>query len=555
MVERIRSATRATWRRSLTPNVPLTWVEGAVCLLVLLVLTAVVYGSHVSDGNFYSDDWANSSDYHHSADPRFWNTFDTFWSKLGGRPLLALFLAIPHAVFGTNPTPHIVLGLTLATLACAAFYLLLRELGLAQLHAGIVASLALLFPWSDSTRLWPTATINNVAVLLYLLGTVLALRGLRSTQRVVTVRQGAAVLLVALSALTYEAAGVVALLSVLLYSRVTTLPAALRRWAIDLVVIGGILIWSARETAEVRYVGIETSVSNIPRYAGDAVSILGQAFRPFGAPWWALVAIVALLALAVVRRAPLADAGREQARRWGLIAAGAAFGVAAAYAPFLGYELFPLRGGIYNRGNLLAALPFALLIYALAMIGGSIVFANARRWRTWSLAFSLAVVALVGLGFLDRLATDKRQWRQASELESQAVATLKSTVPDLPPGSTIYTFNYPAQVAPGVPIFSDTWDLQGAVRINWDDRSLAAYPIFEQTRFVCGERRTHPVGGEEFYFLEDGYGREQSGSYGRVLAVDLRTGEVHRISSQQACRKILSRMTPGVRYLAGPEVS
>ena len=55
-----------------------------------------------------------------------------------------------------------------------------------------ISLLSLLFPWSEAARVWPTASINNLAVCAYLLGTVVALDGLRFEGRraVLSARHG-----------------------------------------------------------------------------------------------------------------------------------------------------------------------------------------------------------------------------------------------------------------------------------------------------------------------------------------------------------------------------
>lgn len=531
---------------------PPSWKEGGWCLAGLLGLAAIVYGSHVADGNFYSDDWANQSYYQHADEPRLWNTFDRFWTTLGGRPLLALFLAIPHAVFGDDPQPHLALAVVLAVMACAAFYVLLRELGLPPLHAGAVSALALLFPWTDSTRLWATTGLNNIAVLFYLCGIIVAVRGLRREPKIATPRQALAVLLLVLSVLTYEAAGALALASLLPYMLVAPRRLAVRRWLVDVVCVGAALIWSAAATAPVRGVGNWwTAKEHLDEYARGAISMLGNSFLPLGAPVSVLAAatvVVGVAAVLIWRGGPSGPA-RSHALRWGAIALFAAAGVALAYTSFLTYELWPGRTGIYNRGNVTAAFPFALLVYSLCMLVGALLSATRHRWHEWSLGVAAILVALVVVGYADRLIADKDEWRIAAAMESEAIETLQEALPELEAGSTIYTFNYPAQVSPGIPIFSDTWDLRGAVRINWDDGSLGAYPIFGDTTFVCEADGMYPEGGKEFYFLEAGHSAEEEGRYGKTFAVDLRTGEVERIDGVRRCKSLLSRMTPGPSYL------
>lgn len=62
----------------------------------------------------------------------------------------------------------------------ACLYALLR---MPALHAFAVVALVLVFPFSDTTRLWAMAGYNQIAVVLWLLGVLVALRGLGATGR------------------------------------------------------------------------------------------------------------------------------------------------------------------------------------------------------------------------------------------------------------------------------------------------------------------------------------------------------------------------------------
>jgi hypothetical protein len=67
-----------------------------------------------------------------------------------------------------------------------------------------MASLVLLFPWSDSNRLWAMASYNQLAVVFWLLGLLLALRGFRSTGRAAVLLHAGALLLYAAGIAVYE---------------------------------------------------------------------------------------------------------------------------------------------------------------------------------------------------------------------------------------------------------------------------------------------------------------------------------------------------------------
>ena len=147
---------------------------GAVAAGLGLWLVIVV--RQIADGGFYSDDWVLQWEWHTYG---FSQAVHRQFDFLGSKPLLAFLLIGSYEVLGTNPAVHHLVAAVL-TLGCAVgFYFVLRGLRLPPRDAIPIALLALLFPWATSVRLWPTAALNNVAVLLLFAGFLIALRGLR----------------------------------------------------------------------------------------------------------------------------------------------------------------------------------------------------------------------------------------------------------------------------------------------------------------------------------------------------------------------------------------
>src|SRR5919202_7092860 len=132
------------------------------------LLAALVYGDHVASGGFAWDDWENGDKASHPGQPGFLGPFDL--RQAAYRPALQLLLPLPHLVFGAHPAPQLALALAVAVAASAAFHALLRALGASRPFATAAAALALVFPWADATRLWATASINLVAVVLWTAG-------------------------------------------------------------------------------------------------------------------------------------------------------------------------------------------------------------------------------------------------------------------------------------------------------------------------------------------------------------------------------------------------
>ena len=510
----------------------------------LVVLAAIVFGSYIANGGFYSDDWANVIRLKYDASG-FWDAVDINRDILGARPLLAVGLVLPYELFGYDPTAHIALAIGLSVAVSLCFYVFLRTLGMEPVHAGALAVLALLFPWSDSTRLWATAGINNAAVCFYLLGATLALRGLQTTGRRSWLLHGGAVVLYVLSILTYEVAAIAVLLGIALYAFKAPWRMAVSRWLVDVAVVLPTLVWARHETREVRGVASwKQRLDDVPEFVDESFSLFIDALEPFGFPLWAVFA--GLIVFGAVR---LGRGWREdrELRRWLLTAAAALAAIAVAYVPMLGSSLFPLKLGLENRANIFVALAFVTLIYSVSFVAGTLLLAGLRRSRELIPAFALAASLLIGAGFLDRLNEDKQDWREAAREQDRVLAAIEDALGTPKPGSTIYTFGHVGQVEPGIPVFSEAWDLLGAVQSKWDDPSLAGYPIVGDTRFACGPSSMFPDRRNGGY-VNSYYGQEHGDRYGQAYLVDVASGRTARPMSKSECLETVPEFPVGAFY-------
>lgn len=491
-------------------------------LLALAVLGLAVYARHLADGGFYWDDWqlaararfppTTSADFHGAID----------LTLLGYRPVLALLLPAIHAVLGPHPALHIGLAIALAIATGACFFAFLRSVGLEPVHAAAIAGLSMVFPWADSMRLWSTAAINTVAVCLYLLGTVAALAGLRTAGRRRVALTAAALLLYGLSVLTYEVAAAAALLSVILYAREVGWTRAWRRWALDVPVVAAPLLFVALNTPR-RKEPLSGQMDHAQTIADQALSLAARALVPVdGVPRGIGLAVLACLAAGGV-----ALRRRPDVRRWLIVAASAVVGVAASYALIVPADAHyqPLAPGVNNRINLLAALPYAALAYAAAMLAGALLRA---RW--------VAVVAVLALaaGWTVRTERDVRAWDRSAAAQDRVLDAVARALPDPPEGTTVYTFGERTYEAPGVPIFSVSWDLKAAVRLRLDRPHVLAYALSSGTELECGARRVTP--------RNSSYGPRESAGYRRAFAVDVPAARAIAIDSPRACRAVAARL-------------
>jgi hypothetical protein len=505
--------------------------------ILLLATGAAAFGWFVDHGGFYSDDWATAATYHFAHAPRFWHSVATEAHTLGGRPVLAALLPLPHAIFGVHPALHIAFGVVLVVATCVCFFALLMLLGLESLDAFAIAVLALLFPWADSIELWPTASLNTVAVLFFFAGLIVALHGLDQAESGGLALHSLAAALYLLSVLTYEVAGAAAILAGALYLRRTTLRRALQFWAIDALVVLGGLSFSLVRTRTVRHVAsLHARAADLPHMTRDAIALAESALLPFGRRTDAvhvLVVVVVAIALAVpVVRA--ARGLRDRSSMWLPYGAGAIVAIAAACFMFLGSTLHPLDPATSNRTNVFARFPYALLVYAVVAASAQWIAPARRAGRI----ATLALVGLIGAGYAVHLGRDESSWTKAARLQRTAL----SAIPPLAPGTTVVTFGFPALVEPGAPIFYANWDYRSAVQLRQHDKRLNVVPVYVTVRLRCRPRRL-------IVQLPGSRGTAVA-RYGPLLFLDVPTGRRRRIASVEGCASALRQFRPGP-YVTG----
>jgi hypothetical protein len=503
--------------------------------LVLVVIGAFAYGSYVADGGFYSDDWSIASDYRFADSPRYWTAVGNLEDVLGGRPLAALLLPLPHALFGVDPQLHLglALGLGIATSLC--LYLMLRTLSLPPPHAGAIAVLALLFPWSDVIRLWPTASILSLSLCFLFLGVALAVNGFRRRGRAAIAMHACACALYLLSVLTYEATAGAALLAGFLYLGRAPVATAARRWLADIVVVLAAVGYSLSTTVSERHVGsIAERISDVGPFVRQSATLLVSSIVPVDSPGKPIQALVLLAAAGIVALALARYRRTSQPalRDWLRMIAIAVVTIGAAYFMFLGSNLHPGDPGIDMRANILAGIGFCILAYAIVAIGSRLLFASGSAGSILALVAALAIA--VGYGIQTR--DDANSWRRAAALQREVLAALDRQLP-LPRDSTVLTFGFPAQSGPEVPIFDKSWDLDGAVKLEADDPTLRGFPVYEEVAVRCEPRVLLIDGGGNYGTIRV--------EYGRAYFLDVTPSRVRRIRTPGTCREALRSFRPG----------
>jgi hypothetical protein len=319
-------------------------------------------------------------------------------------------------------------------------------------------------------------------------------------------------------------------------------PAARRRWAADLAVLALVYAWvylhwkrSAPSASNV--------VAFVPRFVHDAVLLQTWTVVPIhlgrlGAAV-VLVAEVAVLAVAIqaFHRLGPEDAARAPLGRWLVLAGSAVLALPFAWVLLLGSgALSPLGSGIDDRANIGAALPLALLAWSLAMLAATLV-RLLRPKGGHTAAVVLGALLLLGYAWQARARAD--EWTRAAEHSRAVLAAIRGL--PLPPRSTVYTFGAPAQTAPRVPVFIRFWELSAAVRVDRNDRSISAYPVYAGSHLVCGATGVHA----RLSVLDEREGLDPDSHYGQAVLVDVPSHASAVLRSRRDCLAELPRFHPG----------
>jgi hypothetical protein len=485
--------------------------ELAVAAVGAAVLAALVYGPQIAHGGFLWDDWQNAANVRFTPDPGLLGAFSHALDRpvFGYRPVLTTMLVLEYEALGLNKELFLAVAALFGASTSWALYLLLRTLGVRALEAAFPAALLLVFPWVDSTRMWNTASFDTLAVTFYLLGLTVAIHALRSPSRAATAVSAALYLA---ACWTYEVLAFGVLASVAVYLTVAPRRDALRRFALDAAITVVALVLVAVGTTR-DPIGAGDAAGHALTLAEQSFALLTRALIPVG-DLPGVVGALLLVAGAVLahRRAALRP-----------IALGALC-VAAGYVLFIPAALHyePLAPGTTNRMNVLAAVGFVILVCALVRL------ASPRP------AIAAIVLVAIGVGYVVRVRDDQDGWQRSADVQEQVLDAVRTTLPEPPDGATIYTFNAPSFVAPGIPAFSLPFDLRAAVRLTYDDGSLSAYPVKGLDVIRCERRALHPVGGT--------YTREHGARYGEAFFVDVRERTAVRIDSREQCLSEAERL-------------
>jgi hypothetical protein len=514
----------------------------------LALLGTAALAPHVLHGGFYLDDWSNAAGaLRPPGGPGFGNALSYFEKLTLYRPVLVLYVPLTYWVLGTHMAYQLAWAAILAIFAAAMLHGVLRTLGVPRLHAWLIAALTLVYPWFDSTRLWVTGSLITLAIGLAFAGLWLAIAGLRRDSWRM---HACAAALYLLSIWTYEIALPMIAAAGIVYIAAGGWRRARLRWLVDLLVVtlGG--LWIALNTLQESF-GLSADLQHLKEIFTSGGTMLGRTLLPFGEQRTAL-ALIVLAAIALIglgallmTRGEYTGQGQWGLRGWLTMALGGMAVAALGWVMFIPANPYftPTIYGLTNRVNALSGFGLVTAVYAALGIVGELVgrtLPRAPRALTRSVVTVLLAITM-GAIYTNILERHIRIWNAAYRAEMAGIGEMRKQLPQLAPGTTVFTSDYPVYQTLGVPIFSASWDVNGMVKLQYKDGTLSAYPILPEWHLTCRATGVGLVGAQA---------PTQTVSYGAAQLLNVHTGEHSQPRSQRECQALAGRYTAGPLYLS-----
>ncbi len=501
----------------------------------------LVFGSHAHDGGWVGDSWLTRSWYSTYPHGSFFDTVGHFLdlNSMAARPANAVYRVALNEWLGGDMSAWFAWQALSCICMCLALYALMRELGIAFWDAAAISLLVLVFPASVSLWLWSAVAHASVAIALGSVGFILALRAFRAHGRRRWLLHAASLLLFVLSVLLYEVCLPVFLASLLIYALRAPRRQAVRRWALDCLVLVPIALGVTGST-EAHSQDLAGTISHAGAMAAQLPTFVFGKLLPFAsARPLALILLAAVYACGavVLRRLPGANPVRGRLRfLFALTGAGLLLVVLGylIYFPGLDYYL-PLGSGVGDRVNAVAGIGWVLALYALLAMVATRVGAALRPPPVYAGLATAALALALGLSWLAPIAAESRAYVAAYREGNRVLEVVRKAVPAPAPGTAIWTFGQPVEISYGVPVFANYWNMTGAVALMYHDHRVRSFVGLPGTTFVCGADGLMPRQNPEYAAPPaDKLGRFGS-RYGRTYFVDTVSGQFTNLKTRRQC--------------------
>jgi hypothetical protein len=416
-----------------------------------------------------------------------------------------------------------------AATAMAVFVVLvsLRLPVLASLSAAI---LYVVYPGADAMRLWWTATENSLSLLLVLVSIFLAVKWSEGTGWSLKWLIPSLACL-AIGVLIYEEAAALILLPL------ATLPLSggatrkVLKTALDLSIVAACFALTLMTNG----VG-EQTIRPVREWLGRAQTLFVDGFESrflrmySGAPFWAVLGIPIVFSVLVVVGVLIRHrVGKLVTRSWARPAFVCFLLVVAVFLAWL--PLLPANDyylpsllGVGNRVNSTASV-FLCAGLGIALFSVATLLSRAGL-PVIGLALAAALMIFTTSTFTVVSIADAQSFVRAAQLRQAMLQLVKRAVPNPARGDLLLLGNYNAYSSSDwVPVFASTWDLNGAVKLIYNDPSLSGSPVFSS--FSCVDAGLQIAPGTIV-------------SYSAIRVIDAATGVSEAISSAGECPHIIA---------------
>jgi len=454
--------------------------------LIGIVLTSCVL--YIRKIGFYSDDWSflgNFSLSHNQSLVGLIKTATTANTLM--RPMQNIYDAVLYFLFGTNPLGYQLVNTGVFVCIILILYSILRQLKTPRIIALTVPLVYAFLPNYSTDRFWYASFQANLSLLFFLISFYAGIKAL-SIKTVRTVLwKVLSILSLLLSALSYEVALPLALVSVVLFwnpmERLKKKENGLQGHGVFIIItfVALIYIFIFKAMTTTRLVKLDYITNGIhliqsviklnvidlgiklPYVLGE---ILSRYANPLMLGLAGLLFITIFLYLYTQVSKPLVDFPKR------IVFAN--FTLLSIIIFFLGYSIFFTNtnigfssSGIDNRVVLAAAIGVAL-----AFVGGIGLVSSflPDKYARWLFCVFISLIATSGFLIINTIANF---WGVAYQRDQTVLADIHQHFPVMPKGSTLILDGVCSYDGPGI-VFESQWDLLGALQVMYHDPKLRA---------------------------------------------------------------------------------
>jgi hypothetical protein len=457
-------------------------------VLVFVAAALGIYGRYATKGGWFYDDWRMYSLLRDQHGGFFAELHACARSIPGGRGVACVYHAGEYSLFGGHRTYYQFAAIAFLVFDATLLYAIARQCRLPRPWAFLIGTALVLFPASDSARLWAVATLGQYALALVLGAILVALSALRRRgPSALALHLLSAALAVAAMA-TYEIAlPLMALGGAVYYLRYRD-RRALKRWAVD---IGLVILFLVYRTA---VVPVSSQTGLLEHRNGSQTIHRGEVLLEGAWSTWKFVYLpgtlgtIALVSLAAVIVALLRVDSRGLASRampwFVLFVFGLVLSAAGALVYLTANDLYvPQVSGTFNRLNVPGSLGYVAMAVAILGVAYEVLrtLKLSRPVATGLVALAVTGSAIHQLGVS---ADHIRSWEASWSDQQQALAGYRAALRGAPHTAQIIGFDVPIWERGWVPVFAASWDLRGAIDYETPVNPPVAYPLVPT--LTCG---------------------------------------------------------------------